>query len=153
MTTRTALYRHRNAAGDLLYVGISLSPITRTEQHMKAAAWSADVASISIEWFGTRAEAEAAEIMAITGEAPLHNKMYAATDTGDLITDLISQWPARKDLAADIGADLAAVHKWAQSNRIPSGWMQSVIEAAQRRGFSWVTAAWMVAAHAQEARQ
>lgn len=153
MTTRTALYRHYDADGQLLYVGISLSVLARTQAHVAASSWMADVANIRITYFDTRANAEAAEAEAIKAEKPAHNKKLAAGETGNLIADLINQWPTRKTLAEEIGADLSAVHKWAQSNRIPSGWMQSVIEAAQRRGFSWVTAAWMVAAHAQEARQ
>jgi hypothetical protein len=75
--TPTALYRHFDAAGNLLYVGISLSPFTRTRQHKQRAPWFIEVSRIEVEWFGTRGDAEQAEWVAIKSEHPLHNRTYA----------------------------------------------------------------------------
>lgn len=69
----TALYRHFDAAGRLLYVGISLSVVARTARHMMYAHWSRQVATISIERHPTRDKALAAEAAAIVAEHPLHN--------------------------------------------------------------------------------
>lgn len=69
----TQLYRHFDSEGRLLYVGISLSAITRLAQHRSASHWSRAIASVRIECFDTRREALAAEAKAILEERPLHN--------------------------------------------------------------------------------
>lgn len=51
------------------------------------------------------------------------------------IPQMIDMWPTRRELAADVGANLDAVHKWAQKNSIPAHWQASFVEAAKRRGF------------------
>ena len=63
------------------------------------------------------------------------------------ITRLIEQWPTRRAFAADIGAQVAAVHKWASANRVPAQWQMQVVLAARRRGLVHVTAEWMLMAH------
>ncbi len=70
---RTALYRHFDAAGRLLYVGISFNSIQRTAQHRHGAHWFESIARIEIEWHPTRAAALAAEAIAIAKDAPAHN--------------------------------------------------------------------------------
>jgi hypothetical protein len=70
---RTELYRHFDADGRLLYVGISLSTIARFDAHRTRSHWSSKVATITIERFETRNEAFAAEAAAILAESPLHN--------------------------------------------------------------------------------
>lgn len=69
----TQLYRHFDADGRLLYVGISLSAILRFEAHRTGSNWAQKVATITIEHFPTRAEALAAEVRAIRTELPIHN--------------------------------------------------------------------------------
>lgn len=73
---RTALYRHFDADGVLLYVGISLSAVQRLSQHRKAP-WFHDIDKVEVEWFDMRAAAEAAEIEAIRSEKPVFNIAYA----------------------------------------------------------------------------
>lgn len=150
MTTRTALYRHWDDNDVLLYIGISMNPLLRNKVHLENMAWRGKIAKITIEYFPTRQEAMAAEAAAVVAESPVHNKHYATTDTGRLITDLINQWPTRKDLADEIGASTQQVHKWARYNRIPSSWMQDVKNASQARGLKHVTAMWLLEAHACE---
>jgi len=149
--TRTALYRHFGADGALLYVGISHQVILRTKQHVETATWAEGINQITVEWFETRDMALAAENAAITSERPLFNKRNSVTDTGRLIPDLISLWPVRTKFAQDVGVDIQVVHKWVQSGRIPSGWMRSVVDAAQDRGMAWVTADWILDAHSPKA--
>lgn len=67
------LYRHFDAADTLLYVGISLSAITRLRQHGEASSWFSEIASVHIENFLTREEALAAERTAIKAERPKFN--------------------------------------------------------------------------------
>lgn len=71
--TRTALYRFFDRHDDLLYVGISIAPLHRWTQHKADKPWIEDVASTSIEWYATRAEALEAERRAIIEERPRHN--------------------------------------------------------------------------------
>lgn len=73
MSERTALYRHFDAAGALLYVGISLNTIQRTQQHKHGARWFEQIARIDIEWHDSRPAALTAEAIAIAMEAPQFN--------------------------------------------------------------------------------
>lgn len=148
--SRTALYRHFDADGVLLYVGISNSVTSRTGDHITYSPWATRIENIRVEFFDTRDEACAAEARAIISERPQFNKMHAVSESGQAITDLISHWETRKALALEIGASNVAVHRWAERNRLPAEWQQSVIEAAHRRGMTWVTAAWLVSVQAKD---
>jgi len=70
---KTALYRHFDAGGKLLYVGISLSAVQRLSQHKQTAKWFGKIARIDIEWWPDRASALTAEAIAIAREAPAWN--------------------------------------------------------------------------------
>lgn len=70
---KTALYRHFDHDGALLYVGISLSAVARLRQHMDVSHWSNEISRVDVQWFGTRAEAMDAERRAVQDEAPVHN--------------------------------------------------------------------------------
>jgi hypothetical protein len=72
--SRTALYRHFDAAGALLYVGISMNTIQRTAQHKHGAKWFQRIARIDIEWHPTRSAALTAEAIAIAKENPECNQ-------------------------------------------------------------------------------
>jgi hypothetical protein len=73
----TDLYRHFDANGTLLYVGISLSAIGRLQAHKGSSHWSNNIARVTIENFPTREMALAAEVRAIQSERPLHNVVHA----------------------------------------------------------------------------
>lgn len=73
MSTKTALYRHFDADGALLYVGISNSAFKRLDQHKAASHWAMDIARVEMKWFETREEAISAEREAIRNESPRHN--------------------------------------------------------------------------------
>ena len=68
-----SLYRHFDATGVLLYVGVSKNVDKRSWEHRKERAWFAEVASTTVEPFPTRQKAEAAERVAIRNENPKHN--------------------------------------------------------------------------------
>jgi hypothetical protein len=70
----TQLYRHFDAEGRLLYVGISLSAIHRLAQHKKTAEWHKNIAKVTVETFETREAALLAETIAIQKENPIYNK-------------------------------------------------------------------------------
>jgi excisionase family DNA binding protein len=69
----TNLYRHYDAEGKLLYVGISLSAVKRLSEHMKEACWADKIVKVEIETFETREKALDAETNAIQTESPTHN--------------------------------------------------------------------------------
>ncbi|MEO1720939.1 MAG: hypothetical protein AAFR84_00890 [Pseudomonadota bacterium] len=73
---RTSLYRHYDADGVLLYVGIALNHVSRLSQHMASASWFYEIARIEVEHFDSRLAAETAERIAIRDERPLHNKAH-----------------------------------------------------------------------------
>lgn len=70
---QTGLYRHFDAAGGLLYVGISAKPPTRLAEHARGSDWAKAIARVTIEWFETREAALIAETHAIQSEAPAFN--------------------------------------------------------------------------------
>lgn len=72
-TSGTSLYRHFDAEGQLLYVGISLSVVSRLAQHRDGSPWYDQIAMVTVERFPTRGDAHAAERAAIRAEKPRHN--------------------------------------------------------------------------------
>jgi hypothetical protein len=75
---KCALYRHFDAAGNLLYVGIAYNPFRRTGNHSFNADWYQSVCRIEIEWHATREKALWLEELAIARENPRHNSMRPA---------------------------------------------------------------------------
>jgi predicted GIY-YIG superfamily endonuclease len=75
-TPQAYLYRHFEPDGDLLYVGVSLSPLQRSQTHTESAAWREHICLIVIEPFATREEALAAEETAIRDEYPKYNRTH-----------------------------------------------------------------------------
>ena len=67
------LYRHFDASGALLYVGIAKDALRRTAQHMAKSHWAHQMARVTFEHFDNRKSAEAAERRAILEENPMHN--------------------------------------------------------------------------------
>lgn len=70
---QTALYRHFDADGRLLYVGISLSAVQRLAQHA-TSDWSAEIRRVEVETFPDRVSAATAERESIRREQPIYNK-------------------------------------------------------------------------------
>jgi len=72
---KTHMYRHFNKAGELLYVGISLSAVQRLSNHSNSK-WFDEISHITIEQFDTRAAALSAEKQAIIEESPKYNVQH-----------------------------------------------------------------------------
>lgn len=75
-TRPTALYRHFDCNGKLLYVGVSIDPIVRLKEHKRTSDWFREISSITIEWFPSRRLARMAEEDAILRESPAFNLMH-----------------------------------------------------------------------------
>jgi hypothetical protein len=104
---RTALYRHYDDHGTLLYVGISLCAIGRLAQHKQGARWFEFIAKIEVEWFDTREEAEAAERLAIQTLGPVFNNLHRNHEAQARTIGSINEHAARLEAeSAAIKADL-----------------------------------------------
>ncbi|MBZ6250357.1 GIY-YIG nuclease family protein [Streptomyces olivaceus] len=68
-----ALYRLNNAAGTLLYVGVTNNPERRFAQHRDTKDWWPQVAEKTVDWYPSRARALAEEAALITAETPVFN--------------------------------------------------------------------------------
>ncbi|MFF4362635.1 GIY-YIG nuclease family protein [Streptomyces sp. NPDC001604] len=89
---RTALYRLYGLEG-LLYVGISISPLTRVRTHLREQPWASQVVGIRIEYPD---DAEAAEREAVWTERPKYNVIFNGETP-----------PAPPDRAARLRTELA----------------------------------------------
>ena len=72
-SARTALYRHYDEQGRLLYVGISKDPENRGRSHARNSVWGDLAVSFTGVWFDTWEEARKAEVTAIRIENPIFN--------------------------------------------------------------------------------
>lgn len=120
---RTALYRFYDAEEMLLYIGISWQPDERWADHRLGARkeWTSLIASRTLTWFDTRAEAQAAEIAAIKDEKPLYN----GTHNYESVPFDPSGWPNLTDtyrkvtaLAEVMRAEITS-GRWPHGHRIP----------------------------------
>lgn len=93
----TALYRHFDDTGRLLYVGIAHDPDARAAQHRANSPWAILSSRVEIDWHDTRDEARDAERDAIQTEAPLFNIANASPKAKQLAIDYLL---ARVALAA-----------------------------------------------------
>lgn len=69
----TALYRHFDKWGTLLYVGIANDVTKRLDRHRQDSRWHGHIATITVSHFDTRGEALDAEKAAIKTEGPIFN--------------------------------------------------------------------------------
>lgn len=69
-----ALYRMYDVDNCLIYVGCTVTPMTRIEVHHRWKSWAERVATVTIRWLPTWAEARQAEALAIMNEQPLFNR-------------------------------------------------------------------------------
>ena len=74
---RHQLYRYYDSDGYLLYVGISLSAVSRLSQHKASASWYELVSDIQIDNYPSREALEAAEKEVIRHEHPMFNKQHS----------------------------------------------------------------------------
>lgn len=78
---RHALYRHWDAAGVLLYVGMSSDPESRNRSHRNSSKWWKYRARETVEWLPDFDATRAAELHAITTELPIFNNADTAPGT------------------------------------------------------------------------
>lgn len=120
--SETNLYRCFDSDERLLYVGISMSALSRLEQHKRESQWISLVAKITIESFPSRQKALEAEALAIVKERPFYNK----AGVNRQIEALQDREPTKamnllttKDVAAMTGYTTRALEQWRYSGRGP----------------------------------
>lgn len=89
---KTALYRHFDKNGVLLYIGISSSATARAVQHHNGSRWADLIARIDVEHYATREEALAAEAAAIKTEKPPYNVAGNSVPASWAILDINEGW-------------------------------------------------------------
>lgn len=78
---KTCLYRHFDYNDTLLYVGISINPISRQYQHSNNSDWwGTNLSRTEYEWYDTNEGALYAEMAAIRKEKPIYNKRHNNKD-------------------------------------------------------------------------
>ena len=130
------LYRMYDAAGALLYIGITLNIANRLSAHQGEKPWWSDVANIKLEHFADRMAVLTAERTAIMEEAPAYNIHWrrGAPMAGHGITDNVDE--ARFQVLSMISFTQEDVLGSLQGCRDAEHRAQIVKEAVERlRGF------------------
>lgn len=78
LTDPTSLYRLFDADGQLLYIGIALDTVRRLDEHANDKPWWGEVATVTLEHYPGRVEAQEAERAAIQDEHPAYNICHMA---------------------------------------------------------------------------
>jgi len=73
---KTALYKHKNADGHIIYVGVAKNIGARSAQHLDNSEWQAEIASIDVEWYENSLLAELMEIKLIKSLRPKYNRAH-----------------------------------------------------------------------------
>lgn len=119
---RTAVYRHFNANGDVLYIGASKDPEGRWVAHRgNQEPWIHQAVRRVDEWHGSRAEALIAEAAAIRAERPPFNGTHNYDDAPFDPTSWPKATPGRKVASiAELMRSEILNGRWAHGQRIPS---------------------------------
>lgn len=125
--SRTALYRHYDAEGRLLYVGVSTDPNRRQLYHQSKADWIGLSVKVDVEWHRTRSAALASEAKAIFEESPVYNLQHADKTgvkyaaTGHRIKSMrVASGMSQADFAKRLGFNVTQYANWEAGTRRPT---------------------------------
>lgn len=130
------LYRQYDADGVLLYVGMSISTITRLRGHKSTSHWFKSVVFIAVERFETLEECAEAEKQAIRNEHPLFNQKCVSGKHNRKTPD---GYMCKRTLAQYIGISVPTLNKWisngvfaipAVQGRKPKVWREDEVKSA-----------------------
>ncbi|MFJ9633755.1 GntR family transcriptional regulator [Streptomyces sp. NPDC101175] len=118
---RTALYRHFDANGDVLYIGISKDPDERWMAHRgNQEPWIHLAVRRTDEWYDSRPLALKAEEAAIKAERPPFNGKHNYDDvTFDPASWSRVQGPTKIASVADLMRAEITSQRWPEGYRIP----------------------------------
>lgn len=106
MSESHVLYRFYDAAGQLLYVGITCNPPQRFREHRDSKDWWTEIGQITLCHYRNRTELTKAETRAIQDEHPLHNIVHNV-GAMEPITGLLDSSERGKLAAVESGVDKA----------------------------------------------
>lgn len=129
-TRAAVLYRHFNAEGRLLYVGISASATKRTEQHRRSSSWAQEIRRIEIETFPSRQAAMDAERTAIVMELPMHNSRPTNISAVHRIIELLGSEAIEREL----GLSEFSIRAAKRDRRFPATWYKPLSELCANAG-------------------
>ena len=115
-----AIYRHYDADGQLLYVGITNNPKRRLAEHRCRAIWRDEIDRVDVKWVGSREDALAAEAKAIREEIPVFNggDVRSFVPTGDALRDWMgSEGITQTELANEYGIANASMSQMISGKR------------------------------------
>lgn len=143
---RTALYRHFDAEGRLLYVGISDCLSARDKQHAATAKWHGDVVRTEAEWLNSRDDAVLAEARAITREKPTHNVHWIADGDKAAVRQIVGELGAEV-ICRKLGVTRHSVRFAVSAGSFSANWFAGLLELCIEAGvdcpmhiFNWKTA-------------
>lgn len=128
---RCALYRHFDDQDVLLYVGISATPVDRTNAHAQNSEWAAYADRAEAQWFSDRRAASKAEREAIRNEVPIFNRSGAVGNVDQRIEMYIDARDARSSEEALATYELTT-HRFLGSLPV---WLREEAELAARNDF------------------
>jgi predicted GIY-YIG superfamily endonuclease len=144
----TALYRHYDAAGTLLYIGIATNPMERTDSHLRVAAWADQIASVTVERHPSRDAALRAERLAVVAERPLHNSIWHIADEEKAAVANIIAALTPEAMCAALGSGKHAVRFAKNDGKFPGSWYGTLLPLCDAAGiecpldaFRWKTPA------------
>src|SRR5690606_19885778 len=77
----TAVYRHYDASGLLLYIGMTCDQSVRESMHGTSSPWWIHVRHSEMTWYATRSKGTEAEKSLIIELEPMFNTVYNTYDT------------------------------------------------------------------------
>lgn len=121
--TRTALYRHFDKDGVLLYVGITSYLFVRNAQHRVTSEWHSAVHRTVADWFDDRRTARKHESIAIRTECPKYNIQHALHQPAQIGSESYTNGTAASLLAdeIDVVADILAIATTTLGRRVGQG--------------------------------
>ena len=131
--TRTAVYSHYDAQGQLLYVGCSRNPTRRFWEHKCRSEWAQQVKRTEIEWHDTRASALAAEANAIAELSPSENVMAPIAADHESAAGF-ARIVGVVDLAKELRVTKSAVRAALTKRKFPARWGLIIATICRARG-------------------
>lgn len=129
--TRTALYRHFDASGTLLYVGISLSAVARLSQHGRKP-WFDAIDTMTVEYFDDRFSALRAERAAIISEKPSFNCTFSVKEKSPAHQIIKALTP--QTIMESLGVTEFSIRNAKRERMFPARWYAPIKELCDERG-------------------
>lgn len=143
---QTFLYRYFDAEGVLLYVGITSDIETRGSDHARSSKWHYLSKSRTVEEFGTREEALAAECTAIEAENPKFNVQAGVKRLGQRqglpsppMRGGMEDWQsaARNKIASEVGRQLYVMQLWRSIGYMKEGLQMAIAAGDDADGWDF----------------